>query len=63
MKTLYPVTYHPFTSNEIRPSGWLRRQLRIQAEGLGGHLDQMWPDVSQSAWIGGDKEGLSLIHI
>ena len=57
MKTLYPVTYHPFTSNEIRPSGWLRRQLRIQAEGLGGHLDQMWPDVSQSAWIGGDKEG------
>ena len=31
MKTLYPVTYHPFTSNEIRPSGWLRRQLRIQA--------------------------------
>ena len=33
MKTLYPVTYHPFTSNEIKPSGWLKRQLRIQAEG------------------------------
>lgn len=57
MKTLYPVTYHHFTSNEIKPAGWLLRQLRIQAEGLSGHLDKIWPDVSQSAWIGGDKEG------
>ena len=46
-----------FTSNEIKPNGWLKRQLEIQAEGLNGHLDAIWPDVRDSAWIGGDREG------
>ena len=42
---------------EIRPEGWLRRQLEIQARGLSGNLDKIWPDVRDSAWIGGDREG------
>ena len=42
-----------YTSNEIKPSGWLRRQLEIQAEGLGGNLHKVWRDVRESAWIGG----------
>ncbi len=42
---------------EIRPEGWLRRQLEIQAAGLSGNLDKVWPDVRDSAWIGGDREG------
>ena len=46
-----------YTSNEIKPKGWLRRQLEIQAEGLSGNLDKIWPDIKNSAWIGGDKEG------
>ena len=46
-----------YTSNEIKPRGWLKRQLQIQAEGLSGNLDKIWPDVGQSAWIGGDREG------
>ncbi|MBQ3006212.1 MAG: glycoside hydrolase family 127 protein [Clostridia bacterium] len=46
-----------YTSNEIKPLGWLKRQLEIQAEGLSGNLDKIWPDVKNSAWIGGDKEG------
>ena len=29
----------------IRPRGWLQRQLRIQADGLTGHLDEFWPAV------------------
>ncbi len=41
----------------IQPEGWLRRQLEIQAEGLSGNLDKIWPDVRNSAWIGGDREG------
>jgi len=49
--------YGSFTANEIKPSGWLKRQLEIQAEGLSGNLDKMWPDVRDSAWIGGDREG------
>lgn len=46
-----------YTTDEIKPCGWLRRQLEIQAEGLSGNLDKIWPDIRNSAWIGGDKEG------
>jgi len=41
----------------VRPRGWLADQLRIQADGLSGHLDEFWPDVARSQWIGGDAEG------
>ena len=37
--------------------GWLRQQLQIQADGLSGHLDKIWPDIRDSRWIGGDREG------
>ncbi len=41
----------------IKPAGWLRRQLEIQADGMGGRLDQTWPDVgANSAWLGGTGE-------
>ena len=46
-----------YTSREIRPDGWLKRQLEIQAQGLSGNLDKVWRDVRDSAWIGGDAEG------
>ncbi len=49
--------YAFFTTNEIKPRGWLRRQLEIQAKGLCGNLDRVWRDVRDSAWIGGDSEG------
>nr|WP_289767531.1 beta-L-arabinofuranosidase domain-containing protein [uncultured Acetatifactor sp.] len=42
---------------DIRPEGWLKRQLELQARGLSGHLDLIWPDVRDSKWIGGDREG------
>ena len=50
-------TYQFFSSNEIKPAGWLKEQLLIQANGLSGNLDKVWPDVRDSAWIGGTKEG------
>lgn len=46
-----------FTSREIKPSGWLKQQLEIQAKGLSGNLDKVWRDVRDSAWIGGEAEG------
>lgn len=49
--------YNYCNPQEIKPTGWLRRQLEIQAQGLAGNLDKMWPDVKESSWIGGDKEG------
>lgn len=46
-----------FSSREVKPRGWLRRQLEIQAAGLSGNLDKIWPDVRDSVWLGGDREG------
>ena len=41
----------------VKPEGWLLEQLNIQIKGLSGNLDKVWPDVRDSAWIGGDREG------
>ena len=41
----------------VKPKGWLKRQLEIQANGLSGHLDETWPDVGpKSGWLGGTGE-------
>ena len=49
--------FRPLPLGAIRPAGWLQRQLRLQADGLTGHLDEFWPDVARSRWFGGDAEG------
>ena len=49
--------FRPLPLGAIRPTGWLLRQLRIQADGLSGHLDEFWPDVARSKWFGGEAEG------
>ena len=49
--------YSFLTSREVIPAGWLRRQLEIEARGLAGNLDKVWPDVRDSKWIGGTAEG------
>jgi uncharacterized protein len=41
----------------VRPAGWLKTQMQIQANGLSGHLDETWADVdSNSGWLGGTGE-------
>lgn len=42
---------------DIVPEGWFRRQLVLQAQGLHGNLDKVWPDVRDSKWFGGDRDG------
>jgi hypothetical protein len=54
---LAPLAFTPLPVGAVRPAGWLARQLRIQADGLSGHLDEFWPDVAQSQWFGGAAEG------
>ena len=54
---LAPGALYMLPLGSIRPTGWLRRQMDIQANGLGGHLDEIWPDVgSNSGWLGGTGE-------
>lgn len=56
-KKLTAGTFRLLPLGEVLPAGWLRRQLRIQADGMGGHLDEFWPDVgSNSGWLGGTGE-------
>jgi len=54
---LAPRAFTPLPLGAVRPAGWLQRQLRVQADGLTGHLDEFWPDVAQSQWFGGSAEG------
>ena len=54
---LRPNAFQLLPLGALRPTGWLVRQLRIQADGLGGHLDEFWPDVGpNSGWLGGSGE-------
>eukprot|EP01062_Namystynia_karyoxenos_P031287 TRINITY_DN23219_c0_g1_i1.p1 TRINITY_DN23219_c0_g1~~TRINITY_DN23219_c0_g1_i1.p1 ORF type:complete len:759 (+),score=211.75 TRINITY_DN23219_c0_g1_i1:84-2360(+) len=54
---LAPRAFDPLPVGSITPKGWLLKQLRIQAEGLSGHLSMFWNDVMDSVWIGGSGDG------
>ena len=56
---LSPLAFEPLSLGSVHPAGWLKRQLTIQATGLSGHLDEFWPDLKDSAWMGGRSEGWS----
>ncbi len=51
------LPYKVYSLNALKPEGWLKRQLEIQAAGLSGHLHELWPDVYDSKWVGGKAEG------
>ena len=54
--SLHQPVFRPLPLGAIQPQGWLARQLRIQADGISGHLDEFWPDVQDSQWFGGSAE-------
>jgi DUF1680 family protein len=55
---LQPNAFYPLPLTSVMPKGWLLDQLKIQAGGLSGHLDEFWPDLgANSAWLGGAGEG------
>lgn len=53
---LKEVCYKPLALGTIKPQGWLKQQLRIQADGLVGHLDEFWPSIKDNPILGGDYE-------
>ena len=57
MKKLAENYFNTLPLGEIKPTGWLKNQLQIQADGLSGNLDEFWPDIADSGWIGGKAEG------
>lgn len=55
---LVPDAFTFLPLGSVKPLGWLRNQLCIQADGLSGHIDEFWSDLgSDSAWLGGSSEG------
>lgn len=54
---LQPNAFNPLPLTSVKPQGWLLEQLRIQAAGLSGHVDEFWPDLGKnSGWLGGAGE-------
>ena len=55
---LTPPRFGELPIGSIRPQGWLKEQLQRQADGLTGHLDEVYPEVMgpENAWLGGDGD-------
>jgi hypothetical protein len=52
------VAFVPLPLGAIMPRGWLRDQLRVQADGITGCIEEIWPDLGpRNMWLGGDLEG------
>src|SRR5258708_16614117 len=54
---LQPNAYNQLPLGSVMPKGWLLDQLKLQASGLSGHLDEFWADLRpNTAWLGGSSE-------
>jgi hypothetical protein len=54
---LAPNAFQTLRLTTVKPRGWLLNQLKLQAAGLSGHLDEFWPDLGpNSGWLGGSGE-------
>ncbi|KAF8681377.1 Beta-L-arabinofuranosidase GH127 [Rhizoctonia solani] len=53
--SLSPKLYTNLNLGQIKPNGWLKDQLQLQADGLAGHLNLFYPLVTEGSWTGGIK--------
>ncbi|KAJ4207650.1 hypothetical protein NW759_013880 [Fusarium solani] len=53
---LVPFKFEQLPLGSIKASGWLKDQIELSAEGLGGHLFDFYRYVQRSTWLGGDFE-------
>jgi hypothetical protein len=49
---LAPSKYIKLPLGAIKPRGWLRGALQVQAAGLTGHIDEFWDPIKTSGWKG-----------
>lgn len=56
---LAATPYLELPLGSIKANGWLEDQLRRMADGLTGHLDEIYPEVvgPRNGWLGGDGDG------
>lgn len=55
--TPHPARLRELPLGAIRAQGWLADQLRLQADGQTGQLEEIWADVGpDSGWLGGGGE-------
>ena len=55
-QSLQPLKWLPLNITAVRPEGWLLRELRIQSDGLQGHMPLFYADINASTWIGGNSK-------
>jgi hypothetical protein len=60
--TLAPQAFVPLPVGSITPEGWLLEQLKLQAEGLSGHLAMFYPSIADSWWVGGTQDQGGMIY-
>ncbi|ASV29009.1 beta-L-arabinofuranosidase domain-containing protein [Maribacter cobaltidurans] len=56
---LAAMPYLELPLGAIKPKSWLKEQLRRMADGMTGHLDEIYPQVlgPSNGWLGGDGDG------
>ncbi|WP_407267930.1 beta-L-arabinofuranosidase domain-containing protein [Radiobacillus sp. PE A8.2] len=55
------ASFHTLASGSFKPNGWLYEQMKIQANGLTGHLEEQWKDVGpDNGWLGGNGDSYYL---